>query len=160
MMHSILHGGSWRIPPDATVTATIRSGIARGIFSMNLAWVLCPIVAAAAKDQWPAEQGLISMTGTFIDTIIICTMTGLGVVSSGLWNGDLNGASLTNGAFAQAFPSFGNYLVTICLALFAFTTILGWNSPLMNAASYISLVLRLSSHTAWYTLPSLPPRHS
>ena len=67
------------------------------------------------------------MTGTFIDTIIICTMTGLAVVSSGLWNGDLNGASLTNGAFAQAFPSFGNYLVTICLALFAFTTILGWN---------------------------------
>ena len=83
--------------------------------------------AAAAKTKWPAEQGLISMTGTFIDTIIICTMTGLAVVSSGLWNGDLNGASLTNGAFAQAFPSFGNYLVTICLALFAFTTILGWN---------------------------------
>ena len=60
------------------------------------------------------------MTGTFIDTIIICTMTGLAVVASGLWTGDLNGASLTNGAFAQAFPSFGNYLVTICLALFAF----------------------------------------
>lgn len=111
----------------ATVMTTIRSGIARGIFSNESGLGSAPIVAAAAKTKWPAEQGLISMTGTFIDTIIICTMTGLAVVSSGLWNGDLNGASLTNGAFAQAFPSFGNYLVTICLALFAFTTILGWN---------------------------------
>ena len=106
---------------------TIRSGIARGIFSNESGLGSAPIVAAAAKTKWPAEQGLISMTGTFIDTIIICTMTGLAVVASGLWTGDLNGASLTNGAFAQAFPSFGNYLVTICLALFAFTTILGWN---------------------------------
>lgn len=111
----------------ATVMTTIRSGIARGIFSNESGLGSAPIVAAAAKTKWPAEQGLISMTGTFIDTVIICTMTGLAVVSSGLWNGDLNGASLTNGAFAQAFPSFGNYLVTICLALFAFTTILGWN---------------------------------
>ena len=111
----------------ATVMTTIRSGIARGIFSNESGLGSAPIVAAAAKTKWPAEQGLISMTGTFIDTIIICTMTGLAVVSSGLWNGDLNGASLTNGAFAQAFPSFGNYLVTICLALFAFTSILGWN---------------------------------
>ena len=111
----------------ATVMTTIRSGIARGIFSNESGLGSAPIVAAAAKTKWPAEQGLISMTGTFIDTIIICTMTGLAVVSSGLWTGDLNGASLTNGAFAQAFPSFGNYLVTICLALFAFTTILGWN---------------------------------
>ena len=111
----------------ATVMTTIRSGIARGIFSNESGLGSAPIVAAAAKTKWPAEQGLISMTGTFIDTIIICTMTGLAVVASGLWTGDLNGASLTNGAFAQAFPSFGNYLVTICLALFAFTTILGWN---------------------------------
>ena len=111
----------------ATVMLAMRSGIARGVFSNESGLGSAPIVAAAAKTKWPAEQGLISMTGTFIDTIIICTMTGLAVVSSGLWNGDLNGASLTNGAFAQAFPSFGNYLVTICLALFAFTTILGWN---------------------------------
>lgn len=111
----------------ATVMLAMRSGIARGVFSNESGLGSAPIVAAAAKTKWPAEQGLISMTGTFIDTIIICTMTGLAVVASGLWTGDLNGASLTNGAFAQAFPSFGNYLVTICLALFAFTTILGWN---------------------------------
>lgn len=111
----------------ATVLVAMRNGVARGVFSNESGLGSAPIVAAAAKTKWPAEQGLISMTGTFIDTIIICTMTGLAVVSSGLWNGDLNGASLTNGAFAQAFPSFGNYLVTICLALFAFTTILGWN---------------------------------
>ena len=111
----------------ATVMLAMRSGIARGVFSNESGLGSAPIVAAAAKTKWPAEQGLISMTGTFIDTIIICTMTGLAVVASGLWTGDLNGASLTNGAFAQAFPSFGNYLVTICLVLFAFTTILGWN---------------------------------
>ena len=111
----------------ATVMLAMRSGIARGVFSNESGLGSAPIVAAAAKTKWPAEQGLISMTGTFIDTIIICTMTGLAVVSSGLWNGDLNGAFLTNGAFAQAFPSFGNYLATICLVLFAFTTILGWN---------------------------------
>lgn len=111
----------------ATVMTTIRSGIARGIFSNESGLGSAPIVAAAAKTKWPAEQGLISMTGTFIDTIIICTLTGLTLVVTGVWKGDLNGAALTNAAFAQAYPAFGSYLLCICLALFAFTTILGWN---------------------------------
>ena len=111
----------------ATVMTTIRSGIARGIFSNESGLGSAPIVAAAAKTKWPAEQGLISMTGTFIDTIIICTLTGLTLVVTGVWTGDLNGAALTNAAFAQAYPAFGSYLLCICLALFAFTTILGWN---------------------------------
>lgn len=111
----------------ATVMTTIRSGIARGIFSNESGLGSAPIVAAAAKTKWSAEQGLISMTGTFIDTIIICTLTGLTLVVTGVWKGDLNGAALTNAAFAQAYPAFGSYLLCICLALFAFTTILGWN---------------------------------
>ncbi|MDY3956853.1 MAG: sodium:alanine symporter family protein [Allisonella histaminiformans] len=111
----------------ATVMLAMRSGIARGVFSNESGLGSAPIVAAAAKTKWPAEQGLISMTGTFIDTIIICTLTGLTLVVTGVWKGDLNGAALTNAAFAQAYPAFGSYLLCVCLALFAFTTILGWN---------------------------------
>lgn len=111
----------------ATVMLAMRSGIARGIFSNEAGLGSAPIVAAAAKTKWPAEQGLVSMTGTFIDTIIICTMTGLVLVVSGVWTGDLNGAAMTQAAFAMAFPAMAKYLLMIGLVLFAFTTILGWN---------------------------------
>ena len=111
----------------ATVMLAMRSGIARGIFSNEAGLGSAPIVAAAAKTKWPAEQGLVSMTGTFIDTIIICTMTGLVLVVSGVWTGDLNGAAMTQSAFAMAFPAMEKYLLMIGLVLFAFTTILGWN---------------------------------
>ena len=121
----------------ASVMKGIQSGIARGIFSNESGLGSAPIVAAAAKPKWPAEQGLISMTGTFIDTIIICTMTGLAVISSGLWTTELNGAVLTNGAFSQAFPLFGDYLITIALVLFAFTTILGWSYYGERCAVYL-----------------------
>ena len=110
----------------ASVLFAMRNGVARGVFSNESGLGSAPIVAAAAKTKWPAEQGLVSMTGTFIDTIIICTMTGLVVVISGLWKGDLNGAALTNAAFLQAYPHFGGYMLMVCLVLFAFTTILGW----------------------------------
>lgn len=105
----------------------MRNGIARGVFSNESGLGSAPIVAAAAKTDWPAEQGLISMTGTFIDTIIICTMTGLTIVIGGLWTGDLNGAALTNATFLKAYPQMGGYLLMVGLVLFAFTTILGWN---------------------------------
>ncbi|MDD6569225.1 sodium:alanine symporter family protein [Acidaminococcus timonensis] len=111
----------------ASVLFAMRNGVARGVFSNESGLGSAPIVAAAAKTKWPAEQGLVSMTGTFIDTIIICTMTGLVVVISGLWKGDLNGAALTNAAFLQAYPHFGGYMLMVGLVLFAFTTILGWN---------------------------------
>ena len=111
----------------ATVMMAMRNGIARGVFSNESGLGSAPIVAAAAKTKWPAEQGLISMTGTFIDTIIICTMTGLVLVVSGVWTGDLNGAAMTQSAFAMAFPAMAKYLLMIGLVLFAFTTILGWN---------------------------------
>ena len=111
----------------ATVMLAMRSGVARGVFSNESGLGSAPIVAAAAKTKWAAEQGLISMTGTFIDTIVICTLTGLSLVVTGVWCGDLNGAAMTESAFTMAFPSFGSLLLLVGLVLFAFTTILGWN---------------------------------
>ena len=111
----------------ATVMLAMRSGVARGVFSNESGLGSAPIVAAAAKTKWVAEQGLISMTGTFIDTIIICTLTGLSLVVSGVWCGPLNGAAMTESAFTMAFPAFGSMLLLVGLVLFAFTTILGWN---------------------------------
>ena len=111
----------------ATVMLAMRSGVARGVFSNESGLGSAPIVAAAAKTKWAAEQGLISMTGTFIDTIVICTLTGLSLVVSGVWCGPLNGAAMTESAFTMAFPAFGSLLLLVGLVLFAFTTILGWN---------------------------------
>ncbi len=111
----------------ATVMLAMRSGVARGVFSNESGLGSAPIVAAAAKTKWPAEQGLVSMTGTFIDTIIICTLTGLSLTVTGVWCGDLNGAAMTDSAFRMAFPAWGGMMLLVGLVLFAFTTILGWN---------------------------------
>lgn len=111
----------------ATISMAIRNGIARGVFSNESGLGSAPIAAAAAKTQWPAEQGLISMTGTFIDSIIICTLTGISLIISGVWQGDLNGAMMTQSAFASVLPNLGPVFLTISLTLFAFTTILGWS---------------------------------
>ena len=111
----------------ATIMVAMRSGIARGIYSNEAGLGSAPIVAAAAKTKWPAEQGLVSMTGTFIDTIIICTMTGLTLIVSGVWCGDVNGAAMPAAAFASAFPGIAKYMLTFGLVLFAFSTILGWS---------------------------------
>ena len=111
----------------ATVMMAIRNGVARGVFSNESGLGSAPIAAAAAKTKWPAEQGLISMTGTFIDTIIICTLTGLALVVTGVWAGDAKGAAMTQEAFAAALPGIGPLILTVGIVLFAFTTILGWN---------------------------------
>ena len=121
----------------ATVMLAMRNGVARGVFSNESGLGSAPIVAAAAKTHWPAEQGLVSMTGTFIDTIIICTMTGLSIIVSGAWNGDLNGAALTEAAFASAFPAVAKYVLTGGLVLFAFTTIIGWSYYGERCAEYL-----------------------
>ncbi|MBM7854559.1 AGCS family alanine or glycine:cation symporter [Desulfohalotomaculum tongense] len=111
----------------ATVLMAIRNGVARGVFSNEAGLGSAPIAAAAAKTKWPAKQGLISMTGTFIDTIIVCTMTGLALVVTGAWSGKAAGAAMTQEAISAAFPAVGPYILTMGLVLFAFTTILGWN---------------------------------
>lgn len=111
----------------ATMKDAIQKGIARGVFSNESGLGSAPIAAAAAKTDQPVEQGLISMTGTFIDTIIICTMTGLSILVTGQWTSELSGAALTQSAFASVFGVWGSYALTFCLILFAFTTILGWS---------------------------------
>ncbi len=110
----------------ATMMIAIQSGIARGVFSNESGLGSAPIAAAAAKTEEPVEQGLVSMTGTFIDTIIVCTLTGLAIIVTGGWSSNLNGATLTQHAFATVFGNFGVFALTISLVLFAFTTILGW----------------------------------
>ena len=121
----------------STVMMAMQNGVARGVFSNESGLGSAPIAAAAAKTKWPAEQGLISMTGTFIDTIIICSMTGLALVLTGVWQGDAAGAAMTSAAFASAYGLFGSQLLTIALVLFAFTTILGWNYYGERACIYL-----------------------
>lgn len=112
----------------ATVKEAIQRGIARGVFSNESGLGSAPIAAAAAKSDNPVEQGLISMTGTFIDTIIICSLTGLSILVTGQWTVEgLDGAPLTQAAFATVFGNPGAIALTISLSLFAFTTILGWS---------------------------------
>ena len=111
----------------ATVMVAMRLGIARGVFSNESGLGSAPIAAAAAKTEEPVEQGLISMTGTFIDTIIICTLTGLAILVTGQWSGNLEGAPMTQAAFSSVFGTFGEIALTLSLVLFAFTTILGWS---------------------------------
>ena len=115
----------------AVLKDVIQKGVARGIFSNESGLGSAPIAAAAAKTHWPARQGLVSMTGTFLDTIVICTMTGLCIITSGSWHIEgLEGVMITSHAFQTGFsfaPQFGQFVLMVCLVFFAFTTILGWN---------------------------------
>ncbi len=110
----------------ATVAAAIRFGIARGVFSNEAGLGSAAIAHAAAKTNDPVRQGHIAMLGTFIDTIIVCTMTGLVIITTGLWTSGETGAALTSASFANALPG-GAEIVSIALSVFAFTTILGWS---------------------------------
>ena len=111
----------------ATVWAAIRFGVARGIFSNEAGLGSAPIAHASANTKGPVNQGLIAMLGTFIDTLIICSITGLAIIVTGAWQTGANGAELTSAAFETALPGAGAYIVTISLAIFAFTTIIGWS---------------------------------
>lgn len=110
----------------AAVAAAIRYGVARGVFSNESGLGSAAIAHAAAKTNNPVRQGLIAMLGTFIDTIIICTITALCILTSGIWSDGETGAVLTSQAFASTI-SGGNYIVTIALVVFSFTTLLGWS---------------------------------
>ena len=108
----------------------MQKGVARGIFSNEAGLGSAPIAAAAAKTSSSVRQGLISMTGTFIDTIVICTMTGTTLVMTGATETGLEGAACTSYAFSKGLPwsdSIGSFILMLCLAFFAFTTILGWD---------------------------------
>ena len=108
----------------------MQKGIARGIFSNEAGIGSAPIAAAAAQTDSPATQGLISMMGTIIDTLIICTMTGLTIVITDSWNVGLDGVDVTTRAFQQGLPfnsAIASFILMVCLVFFAFTTILGWD---------------------------------
>lgn len=119
----------------------MQKGIARGIFSNEAGIGSAPIAAAAAKVDEPVEQGLVSMLGTVIDTLIICTMTGLCIVITGSWNQGLEGAAVTTRAFQEGLPlpaQVSAFILMICLVFFAFTTILGWDYYSERCLEYLT----------------------
>lgn len=121
----------------ASVWMAIRFGVARGVFSNEAGLGSAPIAHAAAQTNSPVKQGMIGMLGTFIDTIILCTMTALVIVMTGVWTQGETGASLTMLAFNSGLSGFGGYVVSFGLILFAFTTILGWSYYGERCASYL-----------------------
>ena len=119
----------------------MQKGVARGIFSNEAGLGSAPIAAAAARTKEPVRQGLVTMTGTFIDTIVICTMTGLSIVISGAWqNPDLQGVQITDAAFQHGLPfpaQVSSCILMLCLIFFAFTTILGWSYYSERCLTYL-----------------------
>jgi len=110
----------------ATLTAAMRFGIARGIFSNEAGLGSAPIAHAAARTDNPVRQGLVAMTGVFFDTLVICTMTALVILVTGVWDSGLTSSALTQSAFASALDSVGIAIVTIGLTVFAYSTMIGW----------------------------------
>lgn len=125
-----------------TVFIAVQKGVARGIFSNEAGLGSAPIAAAAAQTREPVRQGLVSMTGTFIDTILICTMTGLSIVLTGAWQVEgLEGVAVTTYAFGKGLPippQVSSFLLMMCLVFFAFTTILGWDYYSERCLEYLS----------------------
>lgn len=125
----------------AVMRMSMRSGVARGIFSNEAGLGSAPIAAAAARTNEPVRQGLVTMTGTFIDTIIVCTMTGLSIVMAGSHTKGLEGVAVTTDAFQHGLPfpeRVSAFMLMCCLAVFAFTTILGWNYYSERCLSYLT----------------------
>jgi len=120
----------------ATIMMALKMGVARGIFSNEAGLGSAPIAHAAAETDSPVKQGTIAMLGTFIDTLVICTMTGLVLIISNAWSSGEEGAAITTLAFTSQLP-FGDKIVSLCLALFAFTTILGWSYYGERCAEYL-----------------------
>ena len=110
----------------AAVASAIRFGVARGVFSNEAGLGSAPIAHAAARTDDPVRQGLIAMTGVFFDTLIVCSMTALVILSTGVWTSGKTSSALTSLAFETALPGAGNIIVTIGLAVFAYSTMIGW----------------------------------
>ena len=126
----------------AVLKQAVQTGLRHGIFSNEAGLGSAPIAAAAAQTKEPVRQGLVSMTGTFIDTIIICTMTGLSIVLTGAWQVEgLEGVQVTTYAFQHGLPIPGQvsaFVLMICLVFFAFTTILGWDYYSERCLDYLT----------------------
>lgn len=125
-----------------SMAVAMQKGVARGIFSNEAGLGSAPIAAAAAQTKEPVRQGLVSMTGTFIDTIVICTMTGLSIVLTGAWQVEgLEGVQVTTFAFENGLPfppAMSSFILMICLVFFAFTTILGWDYYSERCLEYLT----------------------
>ncbi len=133
----------------------MREGVARGVFSNESGLGSSPIAAAAAKTKHPVHQALVSMTQTFIDTIVVCTLTGFAILVSGLLTAEntLNGAKLTSSAFSATMPGdFGGYVVAIGLVLFAYSTILGWSYYGEKSIEFIAEIGRKTKVFVMYLL--------
>jgi AGCS family alanine or glycine:cation symporter len=121
----------------AAVWAAIRFGVARGIFSNEAGLGSAPIAHASAATDSPVRQGTVAMLGTFIDTLIVCSVTGLAIVITGAWTSGETGAALSSAAFEMALPGVGGLIVSVGLAVFAFTTILGWSVYSERCVEYL-----------------------
>ncbi len=125
-----------------SMIVAMQKGVARGIFSNEAGLGSAPIAAAAAQTKEPVRQGLVSMTGTFIDTIVICTLTGLSIVLTGAWQVEgLEGVQVTTYAFQHGLPfpaKVSSFILMLCLVFFAFTTILGWDYYSERCLEYLS----------------------
>lgn len=125
-----------------SMIVAVQKGVARGIFSNEAGLGSAPIAAAAAQTKEPVRQGLVSMTGTFIDTIIICSMTGISIVLTGAWRVEgLEGVQVTTYAFQNGLPipaQAASFVLMLCLVFFAFTTILGWDYYSERCLEYLS----------------------
>ncbi|WP_319475981.1 sodium:alanine symporter family protein [Marispirochaeta aestuarii] len=140
----------------AVVLLTMRYGVARGVFSNEAGLGSAPMAHAAAKTDEPVREGLVAMIGPFIDTIIICTMTGLAIVTSGAWDSGLTGAELTSEAFNLALPGVGRYLIAVAIVFFAFSTTVSWSYYGDRCVMYLSGEKQLVRAYRWLYALMIP----
>lgn len=139
----------------AAVWAAIRFGVARGVFSNEAGLGSAPIAHAAAQTKGPVSQGLVAMLGTFIDTIIVCSFTALAILVTGAWTSGETGAALTSKAFDMALPGVGGYVIALALAVFAFTTMLGWSYYCERSLQYLFGVKIITPFRVVWSLAAL-----
>jgi len=139
----------------AAVWAAIRFGVARGVFSNEAGLGSAPIAHAAAQTKGPVSQGLVAMLGTFIDTLVVCSFTALAILVTGAWTSGETGAALTSKAFDLALPGFGGYIIAVALAVFAFTTILGWSYYCERSLEYLFGVKIITPFRVVWSLAAL-----
>ncbi len=136
----------------AAVMMAIRFGVARGVFSNEAGLGSAPIAHASASTSNPVRQGVIAMLGTFIDTIIVCSITGLVILTSGEWTSGATGASLSSAAFDASLPGIGKYIVALGLTVFAFTTIIGWSHYSERCMQFLFKEKSIKPFRLMYTL--------
>jgi AGCS family alanine or glycine:cation symporter len=139
----------------AAVWAAMKFGVARGVFSNEAGLGSAPIAHAAAQTKGPVSQGLVAMLGTFIDTIVVCSFTALVILTTGAWTSGETGAALTSKAFDIALPGIGAYVVAVALAIFAFTTMLGWSYYCERSLQYLFGVKIITPFRVTWSLAAL-----